>query len=309
MDWTQVFGDVAAKIGTSAVIVGALALIGKIAVQSFFKAGVEEFTAELKHKSETELETLKLDLKRKNDLELADVKHDFELSLEQQKQRAELQKATFLQSLETDAAAHERIRVEILKWANPILNSVRDLNGRLTNIIAEQGYLALDEETASHNPNWAVSYSYFVSSTLYLFGQYFCWVHMLEQRLNFELFRSHAEKDCFFSAIRRASEALASYPPEHKGSGNDVQIFRLQQRAIAETLTTANGEEKGCMGYAQFLTDCHANISPVLEPLRLLIDRIKPGERRWNRLKATREALAGVQEECERVLDLNTDRP
>jgi len=125
MAWKQVFASVISTIGTASVIVAALAVVGKDAVKSFFQAGVEE---------------LKADLKRQNDLELAKTKHQFELSLAREKERADIEKERFIRSLDSESAINERIRREILAWANPILNSVRDLKGRLSNILENEGY-------------------------------------------------------------------------------------------------------------------------------------------------------------------------
>lgn len=179
MNWNQVFADVVAQIGTAAAIVTALAVIGKIAVEKFFAAGVE---------------TLKAELKRSNDLELARVKNDFALALQGEKARNEVEKVSFQQYLEDEATARDRIRREILAWANPILNSVYDLEARfITNILHKGGFEALDPRSATADPNWSSSHDYFLHSTMYLFARYFCWVYMLQEELSFELFRSDAD--------------------------------------------------------------------------------------------------------------------
>jgi hypothetical protein len=289
MDWKQVFAGVISTIGTASVIVAALAVVGKAAVKSFFQAGVEE---------------LKADLKRQNDLELAKTKHQFELSLAREKERADIEKERLIRSLDSESAINERIRREIVAWANPILNSVRDLNGRLSNILENKGYEALDETATPPNPNWSISYSYFVNSTMYLFGQYFCWVQMLQQELSFEIFRSHELKDKVFVAIRAVSDALGNYPPEFDGAGNDTQVFRLQQRAIADVLATSRDTKRACLGYADFLAKYPAELQSLCEPVKRLVDKVKPAERRWNRLRAVHSALSTLEKECEALLKL-----
>jgi hypothetical protein len=293
MDWKQVFESVASTIGTASVIVAALAFVGKAAVKNFFQAGLEE---------------LKANLKKQNELELAKTKHQFELALAKEKERADIEKETLLRSLDNEATINERIRREILAWANPILNSVLDLKGRLTNILENKGYEALDESSAPPNPNWSISYSYFVNSTMYLFGQYFCWVQMLQQELSFEIFRSHELKDRLFASIRDVSDALGNYPPEFDGAGNDTQVFRLQQRAIADTLASSRDTKRACLGYAEFLSKYSAELQSLCEPVKMLVDKVKPGERRWNRLRAVHSALLTLEKECEALLKLD-DRP
>jgi hypothetical protein len=83
-----------------------------------------------------------------------------------------------------------------------------------------------------------------MNSTLYLFGQYFCWIRMLEEELNFELFESQVEKDEFFFAVREVSKALSDFPPSYSCSGKDFQVFRLQQRVIGELCVVSDVRDR-----------------------------------------------------------------
>src|SRR5262245_58028294 len=128
----------------------------------------------------------------------------------------------------------ERIRDEVLRWANPILGAVRGLESRLDNILDDYLYLALDREADEARPvdrDWAIGYQYAMESTLFLFAEYFAWIQLLQERLSFELFESQETKDRFFDAIWDVSKSLSNYPSDNVfGNGWDAQVFALQQR-------------------------------------------------------------------------------
>ena len=293
MNWNAIIYQVLGQIGTAAAIAAALGVVGKLAVDHFFKAGIE---------------ALKAELKSKNDRELAEVKHRFESALLVEKTNAEKGVFLFQHSVETQAAGDERVRRELSAWASPILSAVEDLTARLANILDAKGYEGLDPQTAALNPNWSMDYNYFLTSTLYQFSRYFCWIGMLEEELSFEVFRSHKEMDEFMGNVIAVSKALGDYPPQTPlaGTGNDTQVFRLQQRAIGEALAIRDGRRRACLGYNVFVTrradTADTQVRPFLVPLEKLIDCVKPGELRLARLDTVRNALLVLKENCRRLL-------
>jgi hypothetical protein len=297
VDWNVVFNQVLTQIGTAATVVGVVGFLGKLAVDHLFKAHLESLKAELRHK---------------NDKELLEVKNKFELDLLNEKSTADKGIILFQHSLESGAASDERIRRELVAWANPIQDAVKGLNSRLHNILdpKEQGYLALDPKTAKDDPNWSIDHEYFLTSTLYYFGQYFAWIRMLEEELNFEIFRSHDQKGEFFRHVILVSKALGDYHSSspYAGTGNDTQVFRLQQRAIGEALAIREGKRRACMPYNVFATrkrdTADTMVLPFLAPLIHLVDCLKPGERRYARLEAVWTALRGLEQNCQQLLDM-----
>jgi hypothetical protein len=128
--------------------------------------------------------------------------------------RAEIEKQRHLAVIQVEREKKERIRQEVIRWANPILGAVKQLEGRLKNILEEDGYLALSKSYEQFvNPSWSISYEYFINSTLFLFGQYFAWVQMLQEELSFELFQTQQDKDDFLVAIAEVAKSLARFPP------------------------------------------------------------------------------------------------
>ena len=240
--------------------------------------------------SKADLKKFELDLKHSHDESLATLKH----------------------KLETEAKSDERIRREIVLWANPILDASRSLERRLSNILKDDGYKALDP-TYVH-ADWSITRDYFVPSTLYLFGRYFCWIQLLRLELNFELFRSHHEKEQFFQRIDAVAKALGDYPPStddsgkpvyHEGEGRDVQVFRLQQQGIGELLTVRRKDSQACQSYSRFWSKLSSDAYQYhLGPVSRLIDHVTPNEKRWQRLEAVHAAMLQLIDHCNQVLKL-----
>lgn len=241
-----------------------------------------------------DVERYKASLESARDLHL----HQLERDLEDHK--AELQ---------SRAGRRERIREEILSWANPILDAVHKLGGRLHNVLdeEEQGWQALKSGYGSDR--WSIDYDYFMSSTLYAFAVYFCWIERLRAAMSFELFETHVEKDRFFDAIDAVSRALGEYPPKgYECRGTDYQVFRYQQQAIGEAMTgpTSDGSPSdACIGYHDFLKvyEKEPVMTERLHPLRRLLDGVTPTDDcRWKRLGATSEALGRLDRLCRQLL-------
>ena len=209
----------------------------------------------------------------------------------------------------------ERIRDEVLRWANPILGAVTGLESRLANILDDSLYLALDADLDKERPvddDWAIGHEYAMESTLFLFAEYFAWIRLLQQRLSFELFQSRETNDRFLAAVWDVSKALSRWPDESVvGFGTDAQVFALQQRAIGELLIRSdpNGQ-KDVVGYPEFLSLRveDARLEHVLSPLVLLLQGVEPATKRWCRLVSTREALGALRAQCDGLLGLERIR-
>jgi hypothetical protein len=213
------------------------------------------------------------------------------------------------QKLENEKQKQERIRHEIIRWSNPVLSSVQSLHNQLTNILEKDGYMAMRKDYKRQvNPNWSISYDYFISSIPFLFGQYFSWIRMLQDDLSFELFETQTEKDLFFRAIRNVSHSLSSFPlsNNYDCKGKDTQVFSLQQRAIGELLIIREGNLKRCMSYPEFLENMkNKEFQYHFQPLINLIDGIRPDDGcRWKRLEATAIALKDLEKICKELLNI-----
>jgi hypothetical protein len=238
MDWSVIVK----ALGGTAMAVAAFTFIAKEMIKHFFSWDLERHKANLKQGAEKELQ----DLKARYEVLLLSHKSEFDRQME-----------AFRSQLMMRTAAFDRIRQEISRWANPILGAIEDLCGRIHNILHDGGYLALSQDSQDRvEANWSIDYEYFMVSSVYLFCQYFCVIRMLEKQLSFELFKHDDEKDSFFEKIWAVGEKLSSYPLPGRAKvtgGRDIQVFKLQQRALGEILISSRDDQLGCMQYSEFL--------------------------------------------------------
>jgi hypothetical protein len=281
IDWA----DVLKTLGSTAVIVAALAYVAQSGVKHFLDRDIDS------HKAELELATKKA---------LQAQQSDFNQQLE-----------SFKTELVATAARKDRIRGQVIQWANPILGSVKGLESRLNNILSDDGYLALSKETQSQvNKEWSITYDYFEPTTIYLFAQYFCWIELFEENLSFELFTKHPEKDAFLRKVREVERTLSEYPMKELSdlTGNgDRQVFRLQQRAMGESLARQETSGPRCMRVSDFLNKWkEPDFNHGFSPLTQFVDELRPDDKyRWRRLQLMKNALQKLREECEHLLTAN----
>lgn len=304
------WNDVLTTIGSTAVIVAAFGWLVKFAITELFKRNLEAHKAQLKHASDRDLKTYEDELKRATEIKLAQFDQDGQAALLEQTASFERQMLKFQAEVTAESARSDRVRQEIERWANPILGAVRDLQARLRNILSDIGYVALSRKPladATPPQDWAIRYDYFLPSTVFLFCQYFCWVRLLRERLNFDLFSESAEKDRFFSKVRAVNGALSRWPLEELKDVveiEDLQVFTLQQRALGETLVEGQGDDAQCMRFATFLDRWADNdFKSKFEPMEKFVDGLTPyAARRWRRLQLMHSALGELRAECERIL-------
>ena len=272
IDWSGIL----TALGGTAIIATAITFISKVAIEHFFRR---------------DLETYKADLKRT----VVAQKGDFDRQAE---------------TFRTELAHADRVRQEVVRWANPILGSVVDLQHRLGTILNNYGYLALSPDYKYQvNPGWPIDYEWFLQSTVYLFCQYFCWVRLLEEKLSFELFEKHDVKDSFFANVRAVRRYLGTFPLlelKDLTESGDRQVFSLQQRALGEALFVPDGNELRCMRFSEFLEKwAEPAFKGLFNPLSRFIGELTPENTlRWKRLELMAQALEELRLECVRLLTI-----
>ena len=266
--------EILTTLGSSVILIAAMAYVGKSVIEHLFKRNI--LRTELHHRR-------------------AEQEHKVQIN--------------------RDDASTERIREELLRWSNPILGSVKALRERLENVLKHEGYLGLSLDCKDRvNPNWSITYDYFMSSTVYLFCQYFCYLELLRENLRFEIFQDHEEKDLFFDKSRKVGKALSSFPNKALDSlpqEGDMQVFNLQQRMLGEIVTVRDGDVARCMKYSEFLAmwkeaDSNGALNPLVEFLR---DLNETNVRRWRRLELMKAALDELYKECESLISWRQSRP
>jgi hypothetical protein len=153
-------------------------------------------------------------------------------------------------------------------------------------------------------------------STIYLFGQYFAWVRMLEESLRQETFQAQQAKDDLFDCIDEVGKCLRRFPAGQRGK--DRQVFQLQQRAIGELLILHEADSRRCMSYPEFVEKWRGDDQGFklhLKPLEYLLRDLHPGDHtangepweddpRWARLSCTENKLDKLRCYCEKLLGL-----
>lgn len=286
--------------GVSGLLVAALVFLSKSWLTERLKNAIAHEYAE-------KLETHKSTLAAQQQVALEQIRLDSSREIERLRHEHQIEVERLRSAIQAEAASDERIRSEVIKWANPILDAVQMLEARLGNIVEHEGYLALNK--GFKHQQWSMTYDYFMSSTLYAFAAYFCWVRMLEERMSFEMFRVDNQKVRFFGAFESVADALRSYPPPFACSGTDAQIFVLQQRAIGELVARENNGRPACMSYDEFETELTNPANDVFEkrlaPVRALLEGLRYEEGcRWVRLAMTLEALRQLKTVCREILNI-----
>lgn len=208
----------------------------------------------------------------------------------------------------------ERIRLEVLRWANPVLETVQSLESRLKNITGQNLHLALaPRATRKRRPvsqDWAIDYAYTLESTTFLFAEFFAWFRLLREELSLELFESNEAKEAFNRALWGVANSLSDWPSDVGEKGTDAQVFVLQQRAIGEFLVLRDGDVPRVAGYPEFLElqGSSPQFAHVLAPLTELLKDLEPGTKRFRRLENTRDALGALRVEAEKLLSIARTR-
>ena len=310
-------GEVFSYLGGVAAFVGIAAWVSNKVTEYKLSRDLERH----RHELEGQLEEHKASLNRAVSMKLAEAKFEFDKELIVRK--ADIEKEMFQERAQFDifrdelghlnekeGERQERVRGQILKWANPILGSIKDLNCRLENILENDGYLVLSKDKNTISKAWSIDYSYFMSSTIFYFAQYFCWTQLLKDKMSFELFQSQSDKDDFLKAIEKVGSAISDFP--YPGTNNmnsestDKQVFKLQQRAIGEALVIRHESKENIMTYKEFIDRWQDKSSVYYEPLEdFLRDLKKDNDLRWNRLIDMRVELKNFEKLCNNVLRIN----
>ena len=295
MDWSAVI----TTLGSTTIVVAALGFVARNIIDHLFKRDLENYKAALNKSAIEEKALFENDLKKRTDAILLHQKNAFDQQME-----------TFRSTLASRTAKADRVREEVVRWANPILSAIGDLQGRLDNILNHEGYLMLSAD-AKPMPGWSAQYHYFLPSTIYYFCQYFCWIRLLEERLSFEMFERHDEKDRLFDCVRRVGSALSRFPldilPNMLGEADDRQVFALEQRTLGEIMTIKVDGERCCLSYSEFVDKWHdVQFKNKLIPMIDFLEALAPSQaRRWHRLGLLSVNLNSLREECLVLLNLD----
>ena len=159
-------------MGGTAALVGVATFLAKALAQQWLTKELEDYKRRLSRDSEyykiqlsRDAEIHKAQLARANSEALDRAKFDFEKELIARRGQVDLFRDEMKYLNESEQQRQTRLQVQIQRWANPIRISIRDLEHRLSNILDEEGYLALSKNQ-SMPLNWSADYNYFMASTV-----------------------------------------------------------------------------------------------------------------------------------------------
>jgi hypothetical protein len=141
--------------------------------------------------------------------------------------------------------------------------------------------------------------AYAINKTLFLFSEYFGWVEILRRETEF-LNLADSEYDRSLATALLAIDVIMSGGDDRENL--DFRVYRGQQRAIGELMTTrrsAEADQPTCLGYARFIKRLHDDpeFSFWLSPLEEDIHRMAVGEDvSTQRLRDLQAALVNLLE-------------
>ena len=219
--------------------------------------------------------------------------------------------------MQAEGERDERVRAELVKWSNDVIAAVDDLHARLGSVLYHNSYLALDPAFVRRADSmWSATYDYYMTSTLFLFGQFLGWLQLLREDVNIEIFDNAEENRSLASAMLNVSKSLGDFPLTHC-MGRDAQLFRLQQRAIADLFIVDEGDEHRTLRYHEFTERmAKTEFAVHFQPLTEMLAGVRPdGDCRWQRLEHLYGSIARLQGICQtvlghhRVASLSIDNP
>jgi hypothetical protein len=320
-------------LGGSVALVAAAAYLARQLTQHRLDKDIEDFKAQLGRDTamaqvalQRDIDSHKAALSHASAQALDQARFEFDKELLARRGEIDFMRDAVKYANESDQQRKARLHAQIQRWANPIRNAINDLDHRLGNILGDGAYQALSPRWKAP-PQWSADHDYFMTSTMYYFAQYFCWVRMMQLEIGYELFRSTGEMQEFADEIEKVADHLSRYPYRVAGTAQaessgaltavpggpasaaakDRQVFRLQQRAIGELLLGSPETGRPLLSYKDFVDNWSNHDNPQwnrhLAPLQAFLLDIGPeDDTRWARLQAMREELGNLRDMCNRVL-------
>jgi hypothetical protein len=184
-------------------------------------------------------------------------------------------------------AAAEQIAV---RYREPLLQAAFNLQARIFNIVALRFFQRFARPGSTPDER-----QYAIENTLYLLGQYFCWVEILRRESQFLDPRSDRTNREVAHRLERVRDVFAASDP---GSEIVFRLFRGEQRAIGEVMLTPTGTPVAglprweCLGYAAFAEQvAEEPMARWFKTLRCHLDILATDGNRAARLVGIQHAL------------------
>lgn len=137
------------------------------------------------------------------------------------------------------------------KYRDPLLRSAIDLQSRLFNIRQNRIFQDFDQRGLSEQ-------EYLINNTLYVLAEYFGWVEILRQEIQFLDLGDFELNRCLNERLTSITKAFGTNQFNGKGNiDSTFQLFNGEQRAIGEIMMKLRSTDQRlgyeCIGYAAFV--------------------------------------------------------
>lgn len=285
-------------LASPAAVSGAVIFLVKKLIETRLASALEQAKTE----NALSIERAKAELGQENALSLERTRAEL---ARESVELAERAKAAIMR----ESAQHARAHDEVIRWGTPILEAIETLRHRLDNILDKGGDVALSSGNRL-DPSWSMTFDYQMTSSLFLFAQYFSWVQQLRESASLELFGSSEERTGLLAAFFDTSWPLTVWPPRdplQRCSTRDAQVFALQQRAIGEAVLIDVDGKRRCMTFYEFERK-RDDLKGCLAPLRNLLEDLGQNDCRRDRLVLLRDRLNVVESRFKAVLETRKSR-
>ncbi|KUI59274.1 hypothetical protein VP1G_06515 [Cytospora mali] len=134
----------------------------------------------------------------------------------------------------------------VAKYHDPLLRAAQELQSRLYNMTAEEGWTIFDYALTEQQLQENV-----IAYTCFLIGQFCAWVHILQREGQFMQFSSDTGHGDFVNALDAIHEAFSDY--KWPLFDTPFCLWRNQQLGIGEVMTMREeGGQLLCIPYAEF---------------------------------------------------------
>lgn len=138
-------------------------------------------------------------------------------------------------------SAEAQSRILISKYRDPLLSSALDLKGRLFNIV-RLGFFGIYYKSERNK-------DYSINNTLYVIAEFFCWIEILRQEIQFLDLGSIDSNRNLVNLLNNIKHSFAT-----SDSDSVFQVLRGEQRAIGEIMIKRSDDSNraSCIGFADF---------------------------------------------------------
>ncbi len=152
--------------------------------------------------------------------------------------------SVYAQARSAERQARRDAEAVLAKYREPLVLAAYDLQSRLFNILRQNflGKYYVRDDGGTRN--------YARDHTLYLIGQYLAWTEIMRREIQFLRFEEVAATREVSLLQHRIRDVFASDKDELE---RPLMIWRGEQSAIGERMTTLEDGERLCVGYASFV--------------------------------------------------------